>query len=520
MIAMSLKKYPYFASHFLTSARVSAKLRDGMNRGARRVRSGAIGALSVTLAVAGLSACGGGGDAPAVGSERGHCYANGSCNAGLSCLSTFCVHFESDGGADSTVSDGASTEASGAAGAGGGAAGGGGAGGSSGAAGADGGTDAASAFVPAVHAALPQVLSLGGPVLATPKVRPIFYADDPRSADISAFLAELARTGYWRTVTGEYGVGALTILPAIHVATPAPKVRTDNDLRDELATNTSGTTPTWGAADPNTIYLYVLPEGATVQIDQAACCTDFGGYHSDTTSGTKTIPYAVGCACPGFFGSAVGPLDERTVALSHELVEAVTDPFPASNPDFEITDRANLVWTAVTGGEVADMCALNDDLAVVEQGSTYAVQRSWSNAAAKASMNPCVPAGTTAPYFNSYPALDTVNWDLVGAVTRGVSVPIGSSKTIEVRLSSSGPTKAPWNVAAVDYDAFMLGTTPKLKLALDKTQGRNGDLLHLTITPRAPNPTLMGEAFIIVSALGAATDPDYQMNITMGLVTN
>ena len=41
--------------------------------------------------------------------------------------------------------------------------------------------------------------------------------------------------------------------------------------------------------------------------------------------------------------------------MSHELVEAATDPFPASDPAFYGADQANLVWTLTTGGEVADM---------------------------------------------------------------------------------------------------------------------------------------------------------------------
>src|SRR5260221_13014806 len=74
-----------------------------------------------------LLACGGERGAT-VGEETGNCYANGTCNQGLSCFSNRCVRFEADGSGDSSGGGGvARTDANGSNG--GSAAGGGGAGG-------------------------------------------------------------------------------------------------------------------------------------------------------------------------------------------------------------------------------------------------------------------------------------------------------------------------------------------------------------------------------------------------------
>ena len=71
------------------------------------------------------------------------------------------------------------------------------------------------AVYPAPHPAGPRVVSRGGPVLASPKVIPIFFGSDPLQGRIEAFLRELASSTYWEAVTKEYGVGSLTIAPSV-----------------------------------------------------------------------------------------------------------------------------------------------------------------------------------------------------------------------------------------------------------------------------------------------------------------
>jgi hypothetical protein len=52
----------------------------------------AIGACAI------FGACGGGSSGPKAGDERGACYGNGSCNAGLTCASNVCVRIAGNGG--------------------------------------------------------------------------------------------------------------------------------------------------------------------------------------------------------------------------------------------------------------------------------------------------------------------------------------------------------------------------------------------------------------------------------------
>ena len=52
------------------------------------------------------------------------------------------------------------------------------------------------------------------------------------------------------------------------------------DAAADLANNTHGASPAWGAADPSTIYLFVMPPGTIATDSTAACCT--------TTTATTT----------------------------------------------------------------------------------------------------------------------------------------------------------------------------------------------------------------------------------------
>jgi len=452
---------------------------------------------------AGVFGCGGD-SPPAIGAERGACFPNSTCNTGLTCLSNFCVKVDVDAAAGGPVVD-AAVDA--------------------------GGKDARAsevvpevAFQPAAHPRLPQVANRGGPVLDSPKVRPIFFAGDPDIGEIESFLGELTRTGYWSETTSEYGVGPLVLQPTEIIMRLAPPTMPSTVLSSLLTDSTSGLKPAWGAPDPSTIYMFVLPQGSIVTFSNGAtCCSDFGGYHSEAlSSGPDNLPYAVICSCPAAFGLNLTPLQARTTTISHELVEAATDPFPSSNPAYWGTDQANIIWTLVTGGELADMCGFHPDQNFVPPGSKYMVQRSWSNAAARRSHNPCVPQRTAAPYFNSYPTLNAITF---GAkpddfTTQGIRVPIGQSKTIDIALSSNAPTDRRWSVGMYTYEDLRGGDPSSLGLLLDKNTGWNGDILKLTISPKKLNPELGGQAFIIMSRYGEIGDADFQTNVTMGLVKN
>jgi hypothetical protein len=166
------------------------------------------------------------------------------------------------------------------------------------------------------------------------------------------------------------------------------------------------------------------------------------------------------------------------------------------------------------------MCEFNDDANVIPPGSTYMVQRSWSNAAAARFENPCVPVVTTTPYLNSFPQLGSITIDAGHVTTRGLNIPLGQSQTIDVALLSGAPVAEAWSVDAADYDASVLDLTAGSVLRPASFEGGSGDSFRLTITPTNADAYLDGEAFIIWSDYGNPGAPDFESQLTMGLVTN
>ncbi len=371
----------------------------------------------------------------------------------------------------------------------------------------------ADAFTSGAHAAEPTIVNAGGTALATPKVLPILLANDPDAAEITKLFTEIAASSAWAAQTSEYGVGKLTVLPPVTFA-PSTSPISNQTLRTTIQSQTTGASPAWGPTDASTIYFFVIPEGTSVTNNTAhPSCTTFDGFHSEVTSGSVIAPYAVAVACPGYYAPQVTPLQQRTIAIARQLVNAVTNPKPEIQPAWFQSDLNDIIWSWVTGGEAGDMCLDFRPGFIAPSDMTHTILAGWSNAAAAKGNNPCVPAYGSEPFFDSVPVLsDTVT--LAGSfVTKGVQIPLATSKTISVQLYSVAPTSGPWTIDVIDYET-LIASPPVLTLSLDKTTGQNGDTVNLTITPNAADASLKGEAFVLRSTLGGVT------NVSMGFVAN
>lgn len=143
------------------------------------------------------------------------------------------------------------------------------------------------------------------------------------------------------------------------------------------------------------------------------------------------------------------------------------------------------------------------------------IQRTWSNAAARAGTDPCVPTVGNAPYVNSYPVLtDPIRLSYGGPrPTQGVNIPVGQTRTVDVVLASpSGAAAGAWKVRAWDLTDYLgLGPANTI-LAFDKTSGSSGGVLKLTITVKSYDPSFGGAGFVIESTL------DGQDNLTVGAI--
>ena len=374
----------------------------------------------------------------------------------------------------------------------------------------------ASTTYPAAHPSQPEIMTYGGSVLATPKVVPIVFASDPLKTQIEDFAKKVGASDYWKAITAEYGIGQMTGTDPVELTTAPPASTTDDDIKTFLGTLFDGTHPQLGTTpDPNTLYAIFYPSGTTITIPEfGQSCQGFGGYHYDGSIAGKNVPYAVIPRCDGFFG--MSGIDVVTTAASHEFLEAVTDPLASTSPAYAYPDDDHMVYAQFPLSELGDMCAYDMDSYFTPQDLGYAVQRTWSNKAAAAGHQPCVPAAANQVYFNSVPVLtEDVVIDFgygYTAPTKGVKIPVGKSKTVELDLFSDAPTNGPWTISASDVSSYMQ-KGHELSFTFDKRTGQNGEKVHMTITADAAGQN-GGSAFMVVSTLGK------QRRFTVGYVQN
>lgn len=243
---------------------------------------------------------------------------------------------------------------------------------------------------------LPQVTSFGGPIMAHPQVVPIFYSDDPDASTLMSFSRWVVTSDWLADVGTEYGVGPGSVLGTVQLPMPAPASLTDAQVVDLVFQGiAAGSLPKPADGNlGNVLYVLHLPAQTTETAGNESSCVDFGGYHSAARRNGVELSYAVIVTCPNN-SLRLSSAEWREYVMSHELIEAATDPVPGNHPAYRLNDLTS-PWIS-TGGELGDLCEFSGRRVFRDSG--YVVQRSWSNIAAE-SGDPCVPIPASTVYFN------------------------------------------------------------------------------------------------------------------------
>jgi hypothetical protein len=395
--------------------------------------------------------------------------------------------------------------------------------------GAEGGADGASSSTyPAFPVDAPQIDKNNGTVLQTPVIVTISWSGDPNASTWEAFGDAIGASSYWSATTSEYGVGAATSGPSNHLrmVQPLPTTLSYTDLQnyviaalaivdadagpgdagplDAGAPNPPWPEPAIGAnGRSQTIYSLFIPSSVAVTdpgSGQSFCAEGGVGYHDDVTVGGVDVAYSVTLECPSLTAAQV----EETAA--HEYVEAATNPYPESSSAIGYVrfDANHLAWDLYTGfaDELADACQNLQDSYYEESGSLpYWVQRSWSNAAAKAGHNPCVPSPAGAyhgmtlfPSSEASVAVDLTGLGATKAATLGYKAALNQPLTFQVGFFSDASAPA-WTIG-YDFPAQTslftssgsLLSNGKGTVSIDKTSGQNGDQANVTVTVTQKGP--------------------------------
>jgi hypothetical protein len=310
-----------------------------------------------------------------------------------------------------------------------------------------------------------RLTKLSGPVLANPVVVPIFWGDDPDRAGVEAMLAQLPGSSYWKLLA-EYGVGDVKVQPSVTVAPISSASFSLNDVEATLA-------PFLADADGTQIYALMIPKATSVtNTDGSPFCNSGYGYHESAMKGAVEYSYAVSAHCdPTVAGF--------TVTVTHELIEAATDPLPLTKPAWAGTDPGHVGFR----GEIGDLCDFGGSLRGMGAPMFGTkVERVFSNTKAAKGGDPCLP-DIGLPYFDAAPIPSddvTVSDFVLGSTTgRGVKVPVGKSKKIPLVLYADRDVPE-WTVNASAI-ANMVQESTSIKATLDRQRGKAGDVLVLTV---------------------------------------
>ena len=337
---------------------------------------------------------------------------------------------------------------------------------------------------PAATPPLPQVgpTTSGSPVvMPNPIITPVFFSNDPATAQTQevTFLQRLVASKLWSNL-GEYGVGSATVASPIVLPTAMTasfsRTTTDNLL------NTNAATWEGGTLDTNHYFVFFLPNGTTLDVANA------GGYHTGTYTlvGSQYVltPYAV----------VPLPSDPNNqITTEHEVMEGVADPSGyLGYAAVQSPGGISSFWSAVIADngdtELGDMCEMyttsESDL------PSYILQPIWSNQAAAAGQNPCMPSSfkSGSSVFGAVvPSQDTTTLTGGAGTFQGILVKAGQSVTIPLQVFSTSPNVGAITLGARVQSFWTAGSASDVTgwtFSFDK-QGINGDTVNLTITTPA-----------------------------------
>lgn len=295
---------------------------------------------------------------------------------------------------------------------------------------------------------------------------PTLVADFGSTIGSTAWIQTITKS--YRTGSSPFAVTNKNIVMPPYVSGTIDPVALVTGLLNNPANGLSASTP-------GLLFEVFLP---------SAACGGGNSRHDHFAYGTTQVAYAVSCGDLPFGGNNVGP--------SHELAEAITDPF------FNGYTFSNL-WPSVPWaqeGEVGDAC---EGMVAHDPAYSFPLATIWSNNAAAAGGSPCVPAPSL--YFNVSPS-GPLAWDQWN--TTPISMTPGSTVKVTVTGWTYPSTAQTWPVTlAIDPNS---GTWLTGSISASTISTNGSVTLTFHASPSAPtNSNTRGWAQVVSTLNGAQT---------------
>lgn len=315
-------------------------------------------------------------------------------------------------------------------------------------------TQASTTFHEAAHGPLPQVTNHGGAIVANPRLITVTFKNYVYASSLLSFAKWLPTAGWLSAWGADYGIQSLTSGGSEVIPQTAPGFDFSNfDAQSYLLSK---------IAD----HSLPVPKNGDVLAFYApgTGCNINGGHQALQYPGVQA-EFLILYDCSA--STTVDPNQLATMesATSHELAESVTDDYDAWNEDDPLVN-------IVGGGEIADMCIFFD---TTTSGFTF--ERIYSNKAAAAGKNPCVPV----------PSNDKIYYNVTTPNRTQTVSKSSSSKTYTFPITGwSTAARAAWNIQALTQGG---SSTFDPAATISASQINNGQKVTLSMTVPANTPS-------------------------------
>jgi hypothetical protein len=360
--------------------------------------------------------------------------------------------------------------------------------------------------VPAVTAS--DFIDHGGPVLDHVQLEVVYLGSawnssalQPTVKQIDTFMQYLVASPFMSTLA-QYGVSPGQATDSVVVPDALASNVTPNQIQMLLDQHIAD--GALAPADSNRLYVVFTPPNVTVS-DNPRLPVDFLGYHSSLLDNQNhqdafaVIPYPGGSNPQD---ASLNPFASLTDTTSHELAEAVTDPYtdargrPTGWDDYTFDPNGN-----IDEGEVADIASTAPPVYL----NGYAVTQLWSN---QANSIVAAPGSTTSPGTSAL----TVTAQNVGNAVVNQSFTAVVANVIDTAASVTASNLT----ATIDWGD---GSTPDTNVPVSATavagqftvQGTHtytasgSDTITVTVTDSSSGATASGTSTATVTAPGTTS---------------
>ena len=314
-------------------------------------------------------------------------------------------------------------------------------------------------FQEAPHGPLPQVTPHGGSVVAKSRLITVTFENYFFAPDVLAFAAWLPGTKWLSAWGGNYGIKSLTAGGSVVIPSAPPVTDLSNfDARPYLLSKIGDhTLPKPKDGD---VFVLYMP-------GQTGC--NIGGGHGQLKYPGVVAEFLILYDCSQSTKPNPSELATLESSMSHELAEAVTDDYSAWYMDDPLVNT-------VAGGEIGDLCVFFTTTKQVAKNA-FTFQRIFSNRAALAGKNPCVPVPSSDAIYYNVTTPQRVRRVSASTADRTYTFPITGWSTA---------ARSPWGVSVHPQAG---PSTFDAMATLSVTQISNGQTATLSMTVPANTPS-------------------------------